>query len=198
MNIYLMRHGETDWNVLHRMQGRSDIPLNENGLSQAKTAALAMRSIPFDCIFSSPLQRAVQTAQTVAAGRNLPIQIEPRITEMGFGKMEGLSLTEHPALRQAFFGDPEHYVPSEGAETYAQLDARCRSVLEDLLPSLVQTHDNVLLVSHGALIRGIVQRVLERPLSEFWRNSPMKNCSCTILTLENGAYCLVEEGRIYK
>ncbi len=198
MNIYLMRHGETDWNVLHRMQGRSDIPLNEHGLTQAKAAALAMRSIPFDRIFSSPLQRAIQTAHAVADGRGLSIQIEPRITEMGFGTMEGLSLSEHPALRQSFFGDPEHYIPSEGAETYAQLDARCRSVLDQLLPSLEQTHSNVLLVSHGALIRGIVQRVLDRPLSEFWRNSPMKNCSCTILTCENGVYHLVEEGRIYE
>ena len=198
MNIYLMRHGETAWNVLHLMQGRSDIPLNENGLEQARKTAEAMKEIPFDCILSSPLQRAQQTAQIVAEGRDVPVLVDKRLVEMGFGAMEGLSLTEHPDLRDVFFNDPEHYVPSKEGETFAQLSQRCGEVLDELLPYLAQqNHQNVLLVSHGAFIRGVVQRVMNRPLSQFWNNGPMKNCSCTVLKLENGAYELVKEGRIF-
>ena len=71
MHIYLMRHGQTDWNIVHRMQGRSDIPLNATGLKQARTAAHGMDKLPIDRILTSPLRRARQTAQAVAVGRGV-------------------------------------------------------------------------------------------------------------------------------
>lgn len=196
MNIYLMRHGETDWNVQHRMQGHSDIPLNRRGRMQAQKAARGMLALPIDRILTSPLSRAKQTAQTVAAGRGVPVLIEERLIEMGFGAMEGAVLPEHPEL-QGIFSDPAHYVPGEGAESYAQLDARCRAVLEEVLPPLEENYHDVLLVSHGAFIRGVVQRVLDRPLSQFWHDPPQKNCTCTVLELSGGKYTLIEEGRSY-
>ena len=111
MHIYLMRHGETDWNIARRMQGHSDIPLNANGLRQARQAAAGMRGLPIDRILTSPLRRAKQTAQAVAAGRGVPVLIEENLIEMGFGALEGKLLRDYPEY-QCIFSDPERYVPS--------------------------------------------------------------------------------------
>ena len=135
MHIYLMRHGQTDWNIVHRMQGRSDIPLNATGLKQAKTAAHGMDKLPIDRILTSPLRRARQTAQAVAVGRGIPVLVEEGIVEMAFGALEGQLLSDFPAC-ECIFSDPEHYVPLEGGESYAQLDVRCRKLLEEILPPL--------------------------------------------------------------
>lgn len=153
MLIYFMRHGETDWNIVRRMQGRSDIPLNQNGLRQAQEAAAAMRDIPIDRILTSPLQRAQQTAQAVAAGRDVPVLVEELLTEMDFGDLEGLLLRESPVC-QTVFSDPTHYVPLGHGETYESLDERCRAVLTQLLPSLEGQYHHVLLCTHGAFIKG--------------------------------------------
>ncbi len=196
MLIYFMRHGETDWNIVRRMQGRSDIPLNQNGLRQAQEAAAAMRDIPIDRILTSPLQRAQQTAQAVAAGRDVPVLVEELLTEMDFGDLEGLLLRESPVC-QTVFSDPAHYVPLGHGETYESLDARCRAVLTELLPSLEGQYHHVLLCTHGAFIKGVVRILLSRPFSQFWADPPQPNCSCTLLSCENGQITLLEQGRRY-
>lgn len=197
MHIYLMRHGETDWNIARRMQGRADIPLNANGLRQARQAAAGMRKLPIDRILTSPLRRARQTAQAVAAGRGVPVLIEEDLVEMGFGVLEGIPLKESPEC-QVIFDNPEHYVPAEGGESYAQLDERCRVLLEEILPPLEGRYHDVLLVSHGAFIKGVARRLLERPLSQFWIDPPQANCSCTLLEYSGGRYQLLEQGHLYR
>lgn len=197
MNIYMMRHGLTDWNRSHRMQGRSDIPLNETGLEQARSAAEGMKALPLDYIAASPLCRTQQTAQAVAAYHNLPVRKEERLIEMGFGKLEGTVVTEHP-LCQCIFNDPCAYVPLEGGESYEDMLHRAQLVLDEVIrPLEQQNYHDVLLVSHGALIRSVVSLLTELPLADFWRNPPQKNCSSTVLSCTNGVITLVEEGRIY-
>jgi probable phosphoglycerate mutase len=195
MYIYLMRHGQTDWNISLRMQGRSDIALNETGLEQARRAAAGMQQLPLERIYSSPLQRARRTAQFVADAHDLPVLVEPLLTEMAFGELEGLTL--HQSMDHPIFTDPEHYQPQPGGESYAQLDERCRQVLEELLAPLESTYQHVLLCSHGALIKGIVRRVLHRSLADFWCDRPQPNCSCTVLECQDGVFTLLEQGRRY-
>ena len=197
MYIYLMRHGETEWNVLRRMQGRSDIPLNETGLAQARRAAAAMSGIPFDLIVCSPLVRTQETALIMAKGRDVNIIVDELLIEMGFGALEGLVLREHPAC-QIIFNDPAHYVPTEGGESYDELDARCRQVIEKIILPMEGRFRHVLMVSHGALIKGILRRLKGRSVDEFWRDPPQPNCSCTVLECKNGSLSLIEEGRVYE
>lgn len=196
MYIYLMRHGETDWNIVRRMQGRADIPLNPTGLRQARQAADGMREIPIDRILTSPLRRARQTAQAVAAGRGVPVLVEELLQEMAFGELEGKLLKDFPEY-QCIFTDPEHYLPLSGGESYAELDARCKRLLEEVLRPLEGRYHHVLLCSHGATIKGVVRRVLERPLRDFWLDPPQPNCSCTVLECRGGVFTLLEQGRRY-
>ena len=83
MNIlYFVRHGQTAWNDIGRFQGSTDVPLNLLGIEQAEKAALALKYIHFDAIYSSPLNRAQVTAQTIARPHQLTVQVEPRIAEI--------------------------------------------------------------------------------------------------------------------
>lgn len=196
MMIYLMRHGQTEWNTVHRMQGRSDIPLNAVGRKQAKRAAQGMDKLPIDRILTSPLCRAKQTAQAVAVGRGIPVLIEDTLTEMAFGDLEGMLLHDFPE-QESIFSDPAHYIPLGSGETYAQLDERCRQLLEEIIPPLEGRYHDVVMVSHGAFIRGVVRRILNLPLEDFWKTPPQQNCTCTLLQCTNGAVSLLEEGHIY-
>lgn len=198
MNIYLMRHGLTDWNLARRMQGRSDIPLNETGLEQARAVGEGMKDLPLDYIAASPLIRTQQTAQAVAAYHDLPVHQEARLIEMGFGDLEGAVITEHPLCRR-IFDDPCGYVPLGNGETYEDMQHRAQLVLDELIRPLEQQgYHDVLLVSHGAVIRAVVAILSGLALADFWRNPPQKNCSVTVLECTHGVISLVEEGRIYE
>lgn len=89
MEIYVLRHGQTDYNVKNIYQGQSDIPLNEVGIEQAKETASKFNNIKVDVILTSPLVRAKQTAEYVSKATNVPIVIEKGLIERSFGDMEG-------------------------------------------------------------------------------------------------------------
>ena len=90
MKLYLIRLGETDWNIVKRLQGSTDIPLNENGEAIAKETCRAMNDIHFDIIYTSPLKRAYRTAELVKGERDIPLLIDERLREISFGDYEGL------------------------------------------------------------------------------------------------------------
>ena len=89
MKIYFIRHGETIWNKENKIQGQSDIPLNEYGRELAYITADALKDIPFDIVYSSPLIRAKETADILVKNRNLEIHTDHRLVEMSFGEGEG-------------------------------------------------------------------------------------------------------------
>lgn len=166
MQIYLIRHGETDWNAQKRMQGHNKhIPLNALGLEQARTAATLLQSIPFDLIITSPLDRARHTAEIINADRNIEIIPDARLIERCLGVAEGKTL-EEIALEVLGYPLPDDkaarnwlystHLP-EGAETIEALRERAASTFYDL----VNTHQDktVLIVSHGAWLRALAQRI---------------------------------------
>ena len=89
MKLYLVRHGETDWNKVKKIQGQVDIPLNQFGKHLAEETAEGLHDIPFDLCISSPLSRAYETARIILEGRDVPIITDARIGEMAFGEYEG-------------------------------------------------------------------------------------------------------------
>lgn len=176
--LYIMRHGRTDWNDRHKLQGSTDIPLNEEGRRMAEKAAQEYGDIPLDVCWCSPLIRARETAEIVLRGRNVPIRTDDRLKEMSFGEYEGLensfSIPDCPV--NVIFQAPEKYVRSVGgAETFDELFARTGSFLRDVAEPLVQEGKNVLIVGHGAMNLSIISQVRHLPIEEFW--SPgIENC----------------------
>ena len=176
--LYIMRHGRTDWNRLHKLQGRTDIPLNAEGKEMAERAAVEYRDIPLDVCWSSPLIRALETAEILLRGRNIPIFTDDRLREMSFGDYEGLensfSIPECPV--NIIFRHPELYTSSVGgAETFDELFARAGSFLEEIVYPLLNQGKNVLIVGHGAMNLSIISRIRGLPRKDFW--SPgLENC----------------------
>ena len=121
--LYIMRHGKTDWNIQHKLQGRTDIPLNEEGRQMAKQEREDYLNIPIDICYCSPLIRARETAELVLQGRNIPILYDDRLIEMGFGIYEGTANCEDipDCPVGMLFRHPEQYIARDGAESMQEL-----------------------------------------------------------------------------
>ena len=183
--IGLLRHGQTDWNIDFRLQGVTDIPLNETGIAQAKDAAAAIDSFEWDIVLTSPLSRARDTAKIVAEINGFSEAIvEPLLLERSFGEAEGLAHEEWKAK----YADT-NVVP--GAESLAELEARANLLLNTLVDKY--HGKRVLAVSHGALIRKLLTIVSN---GEFPREGErLGNASMSIFVHDSSG----EEGwRIHK
>jgi broad specificity phosphatase PhoE len=170
--IGLLRHGQTNWNIDFRLQGVTDIPLNETGIEQARIAGavladLSLQGQPWDLILTSPLSRARDTAVMVGEAIGIPgVSVEELLLERSFGEAEGLSHEEWKSK----YNDTNH-VP--GGETLEQLEARAWILLQ----RLVDHHEGkrVLTVSHGALIRTLLRLVSK---GEFPRDGERLGNAC--------------------
>ncbi len=168
--LYVMRHGKTDWNAQYRLQGGTDVPLNDEGRRMAREAAKKYKDVHFDVCFVSPLQRARETADIFLEGRGIPIIVDNRLREMGFGPAEGVDHVyekpDCPAYKM--FKDPEHYVAKDGAESFEELFARTGEFLKEKAEPLVKEGKSVLIIGHGAMNTSIINRYRNVPLKNFW------------------------------
>lgn len=200
MKIYFVRHGETVWNKEKKIQGQSDIPLNEYGRELGTITAEALKDIPFNIVYSSPLVRAKETAEILVKNRNLEIREDPRLVEMSFGEGEGESLPEihaHPEMKlHNFIHNPGEYIPPVGGETFEELYDRCKKFIKEVIIPAENKYDTMLIVGHGALIRGFIHNINNRPSKDFWIVTH-KNCSVTIVDCIDGKLTLLEEAKIY-
>jgi probable phosphoglycerate mutase len=143
--FWFLRHGETDWNAKDLSQGNVDIPLNENGLAQARSAALLLRDRGIRTIISSPLGRARVTADIAGATLGLKVEVDDGLREVSFGEKEGQPMADWFA----------HWVAGEmtphGAESFAALTTRAVAAVNRCLTRTPL----VLVVAHGALFRAL-------------------------------------------
>lgn len=205
MNIYFIRHGETDWNKARRVQGRSDIPLNETGRKSAKITAEGLQDegVVLDKIYTSPLMRAKETAQIISEtiAHAMPVQEDQRLIEFGFGALEGLripdlGLPEYSDLRLCFTS-PEEYVPLNGGETFEAFRDRANLFLKEELEVYAHAHPDhsVAVVCHGAMIRALLLVIKELPVCEFW-NIHQLNCCVNALEYD-GQYRVLYENKLF-
>lgn len=202
IRFYLIRHGETDWNAAKRLQGMTDIPLNKNGEALAYRTGEAMKDIPLDLIYTSPLRRAVRTAELVRAERRIPIIADERLREISFGKYEGLvHKGEHFNIPDADFADffraPAAYrTPPEG-ESLQELLCRTGDFLEEMKRREDLQGKTVLLSAHGAAVCALLANMKGSPLNGFWGEGVHKNCGVSCAELRDGAYSILWENRIF-
>lgn len=175
--LYILRHGQTDWNALHRLQGRTDIPLNENGINMAKDAGEQYKDIKIDICYSSPLIRAYETAKLFIGERDIEIVTDDRLCEMSFGVCEGMTgyfdVSDHPISN--CFNAPEKYIAVKDGESFDELFARTGDFIESVLMPQLDAGKDVLIVAHGAVNCSIISRFKHTELNDFWSNLP-KNC----------------------
>ena len=159
--LYLVRHGETDWNKASKIQGRIDTELSAYGVEQAQKLAKRLTSEEINVIYSSSLQRALRTAEIIADYKNCSIQKSDKYHEICLGPWEGLTINEiqekYSEHLWTYREDPANFnLP--GAETFLELTERTYSAILDI----VNKHDgkNILLVSHGTTIKAAIIKIL--------------------------------------
>lgn len=191
MKIYLVRHGETDWNQAGLLQGQTDIALNAQGLEQAREAAERLKEVPFEIAFCSPLIRAKRTAETIIGDRKITLTTDERLRELNFGPWEGVDIRTIKDAASQPFTNPGSYIPPEGAESFAQLYKRSGEFVDQVLLPLEGTYETVLVVAHGGVNRSILNPVLNIPVDDFWRMH-MGNCATAILECTDGKLSMLE------
>ncbi|MGN0708983.1 MAG: histidine phosphatase family protein [Anaerovoracaceae bacterium] len=171
MRLYLARHGETDWNRLNKVMGRTDVPLNEKGLAQADALAgeIKEKNIPLDVIYCSPLTRAVQTAGKAGAAAGCPVITRKELIEMDFGIYEGVQRTD-PDYQAA---KHEYFKRYPGGESFLDVAARAYTFLNDVVKNC--GFDNVMIVSHNGIARIISSYFIPMGNDDF-TDFTMGNC----------------------
>lgn len=171
--LCLIRHGQTDWNLEGRYQGQSDVPLNENGLTQAETLIEKLNGQAFAAIYSSDLTRARQTAEPVANELGLTVQIEPRLREINQGEWEGVLVDDIKARYAELWSqrtiDPAGVRPP-GGETVGEVATRVYTALDDI--SRIFPTGQLLIVSHGLSIATAICRAQNIPVGQAYTVIP--------------------------
>ncbi len=175
--LYIMRHGKTDWNETHRLQGRTDIPLNDTGRAMARAAGKEYQNINLDICYCSPLARARETAELVLQNRDIPIVFDDRLQEMKFGICEGVEIAfeKEDDPIHVFFHAPSQYVAVEGGESFEELFARTGSFLKEIIMPALEENKDILIVGHGAVNSSIACQIKDIPLDRFWETG-IENC----------------------
>ncbi len=168
MILYLMRHGQTDWNASGKLQGKTDTALNEIGVSQVHNASLKLVREQIETIYASDLKRAKKSADIASNVLDLPVHYTKRLREMCFGKAEGMKKNDiqavFPYIYQAFndIKNPERYAISyPGGETIGEVQQRFMKLINKLFE---EGRERVLLVTHGMLIRIFTETCLKKTI----------------------------------
>ena len=200
MELYIVRHGKTYWNEQRKIQGWADIDLTEEGREVAVLSAEGMKDIHFDAIYSSPLKRANETAHILRGEREIPITVDERIKEIGFGVLEGADFLkirgDKTSKFASFFEAPELYEAPEGGESFETITERAC----DFMAEIVEKHKNderVMIVAHGAINKAMMRFIRKNEIRDFWMGALQKNCGVTIVKCENGTYDVLEDNHMF-
>lgn len=180
MRLYLVRHGETDWNRVGRIQGRLDVDINLFGVKQAHLCAKRLKHIPFDKAFTSPLARAVQTAEIINQHHQLRIEAHKDLEEIHLGNWEGMTWSEINRSYRTLMTDMQRerkMANIHGGESYEDVIERSMGFIESIKN---HPYEHILVVSHGGVIKSILSHVLGLSI-EKRSNFNVMNTSMSIL-----------------
>lgn len=179
--LFLVRHGESEWNRSSRYAGQQDVPLSELGQRQGERVAQRLAGERPTAIYTSPLERAKETAAIIGQVTGCPVTLEPDLAEINHGLWEGLTASE---VRETFGSDyvrwrsQPHTMIMPRGESLAEVEARAQAALHRILAE--QPNGRVVVCSHDAVLRVLVLGCLRFPLEHFWCWS-FQNASVSIL-----------------
>ncbi len=189
--LILARHGETEWNVEEIFRGRADIELNQTGLKQAELLAKYFSRRQIDAIYSSPLKRAVKTAEAIADYHRIQVEIIPALIDYDCGEWQGLLSKEvkerYQEIYQRWVSQP-HRVKIPGGESLADVRKRVTPVVYEIA---ARHRGTVVLVAHRVVNKVLICALLGLANSSFW-NIRQDVSAITTFSYENGRFILTE------
>ncbi|MDP7353748.1 MAG: histidine phosphatase family protein [Desulfobacterales bacterium] len=190
--IYLIRHGQTEWNISRRVQGHTESVLTDTGRKQAMDLGKKLDHIRFDVSYSSSSIRAYETAELILNGSLKEIHKLDSLKEINLGLWEGMRYSdvevEYPDQFKYFFNCPSKFEP-DGGETFHQLQSRAVQSLETIVEA--NRGKKIILVSHGMFIRSLLAFIENRPLKGLWNTPAIHNCSQSIVEESNSRYKII-------
>jgi len=185
MNIYVVRHGESEENVKGTFYGKTDCKLSDKGKVQSLFLRDKLKDINFNKVYYSPTKRAVETLDLIYDNKNSQKSCDKRLCEINFGNFEGKNYTELLELYEEecklWERDWISFTPPNG-ESYLDLYKRVEEFMDELLK---ESYENVLIVSHGGPIRAIYTYVMNKNLEMFWKFG-CNNCDIAKIKFEFG------------
>jgi broad specificity phosphatase PhoE len=187
--IMLIRHGDTDWNVEEIFRGRADIDLNETGIKQAELLAKYLEEVPLEAVYSSPLKRALKTAEIIANLHGVDVTPSQELMDFDYGDWQGLSnevvKDKYKNLYEKWLTTP-HLVKMPKGESLD--DVRKRAV--SLVNQVTTRHQGIVaLVSHRVILKVIICALLGLDNSHFW-NIKVDTCGITTFVCKDGNFIL--------
>lgn len=176
--LYIMRHGKTDWNAKYKLQGRTDIPLNDDGRKMAENAGIEYTNVHFDICYCSPLVRAKETAEILLKDRNIPVITDDRLVEMCFGVYEGKENyfnLKDSGIYELFHCPEKYVVPVENGESFEELYSRTGEFIREVIDPQLKENKDILIVGHGAMNNSIICQIKNIPVADFW-STGIENC----------------------
>ncbi|MBT2663274.1 histidine phosphatase family protein [Bacillus sp. ISL-45] len=187
LHLYVIRHGETEWNKEKRSQGRLDSPLTDKGKEDARSLGARLQDTEFRQIISSPSGRTMETVRLVKGERMIPLFTDERLMEIDLGSWQGKTENEikslYPEEFDTYWNKPECYI-SVGGETFLQVQHRLMEFLDDLEKTV--RDGNVLIVTHGVVIKTLYLLSRDSLLKHLWEPPFIHGTSLTILKLDAG------------
>lgn len=197
MKLYVIRHGETEWNTEKRMQGWGNSNLTQLGATQAISLGKAISPIYFKKAYCSPLGRAVDTAKHIIGNRKIDLVENENFKEMGFGCWEGVApeklKSKYPKEYENFWEKPQLYSPIDG-ETFLEVQNRILRGINQIVDA--EKDGNILLVTHAMVIKILLLHIKKLPLKELWNSSFIHGTSLTIVEVKQGSMEIITEGDI--
>lgn len=195
LNLYIIRHGETEWNKEKRMQGRLDSDLTEKGKNDALLLGERLKDTAFERIISSPSQRTMNTAKHVCGKKHIPIETDERLMEIDLGAWQGKTESEikslYPTQYDFYWNQPSMYENPDG-ERFIDVMNRVDSFLEELVETTPS--GNMLVVTHGVVLKTLYLLCRNAPIDQLWEPPFIHGTSLTIVRLHNGEKELMLEG----
>jgi len=188
MNIYLLRHGETEYTKIKRIQGKSQVPLNEEGLNMAENAANTIKKFRVSHIYCSNLKRAIQTAEKVNSEWNLPINYDSRINERDYGlwehKLWSDVFEENPTLNKTWEEEGTEFRPPKG-ESLNEVISRTLDFFKEII-SKHKAEDDILIVCHGGPLKVILGYVKGLNKSDYYKQNFLNPCELVAIKYNGG------------
>jgi broad specificity phosphatase PhoE len=195
LDLYFVRHGETEWNKSGRMQGRLDSSLTEKGLEDAERLGEHLREMQFDEIISSPSTRTIQTAEKLAGSCTAAVRTDERLMEIHLGQWQGKTGEEikklFPEQYDYYWNEPEKYENPEG-ETFLDVKTRLAAFLLELGDS--RSSGKILIVTHAVVIKTAVMLANKVTVNEIWEPPFIHGTSLTHMKYSDGELELVLAG----